>query len=420
MSNNMNQEKERIKELEKKADELQQQQKLGDTLNVLEEVLNMKREVYGEDSEQYQKTSEKLCEICNIIAMICLNKDKNDSCYDFLKKAEILCQGSALYKAITYNNMAQYCKKTNKIKAGIIYLQKAQEIQLKQGNPVLLADTHLNLCALLSNVDRHNEALEHILIAVVLLQDEYNSYLLKKVQANKQNQEGQESAQEVSDDLFTKLSIAYHNMGVEFEFLKRYEESLQTYEKAVNFAKTNLGPEHELCKQFTQVFQSAQQSIADIKHKEINRKKPSNLKLSQLNTAYNTSQENYYPTTTKKQNTSRQGAQNVFSQTSKAGSQTHYGFGSQNMKNKRQDSQTELLNNKIKNSQATTLPQINQSRQAQKQDNSQHENKQAYSQHQSMNSIKNESLNQNHNQSNQEKKEEEQVINSNSQNQEIK
>jgi hypothetical protein len=56
-------------------------------------------------------------------------------------------------------------------------LQKAQEIQLKQGNTVLLADTHLNLCAMLSSQERHQEALEHILIAVVLLQDEYAGLL---------------------------------------------------------------------------------------------------------------------------------------------------------------------------------------------------------------------------------------------------
>jgi len=47
---------------------------------------------------------------------------------------------------------------------------------------VLLADTHLNLCALLSQQERHQEALEHILIAVVLLQDEYAAVLQKKIQ----------------------------------------------------------------------------------------------------------------------------------------------------------------------------------------------------------------------------------------------
>ena len=37
------------------------------------------------------------------------------------------------------------------------------------------------------------------------------------------------------------LAIAYHNMAVELEYLKRLEESIATYEKACNFAKKHLG-----------------------------------------------------------------------------------------------------------------------------------------------------------------------------------
>ena len=37
------------------------------------------------------------------------------------------------------------------------------------------------------------------------------------------------------------LAIAYHNTAVELEFMKRYEESVATYEKAAKFAKKHLG-----------------------------------------------------------------------------------------------------------------------------------------------------------------------------------
>ncbi len=33
------------------------------------------------------------------------------------------------------------------------------------------------------------------------------------------------------------LSIAYHNMGVELEYLKRFDEAIRTYRKAVLFAE---------------------------------------------------------------------------------------------------------------------------------------------------------------------------------------
>ena len=36
------------------------------------------------------------------------------------------------------------------------------------------------------------------------------------------------------------LAIAYHNLGVELEFLKRFDEAIFTYKKAINFATKNL------------------------------------------------------------------------------------------------------------------------------------------------------------------------------------
>jgi len=37
------------------------------------------------------------------------------------------------------------------------------------------------------------------------------------------------------------LAIAYHNLGVEYEYLKQFDEAIGTYKKAVIFAKTHLG-----------------------------------------------------------------------------------------------------------------------------------------------------------------------------------
>jgi hypothetical protein len=39
------------------------------------------------------------------------------------------------------------------------------------------------------------------------------------------------------------LAIAYHNMGVEQEFLRSYPAAILSYKKAVNFAEKHLGPE---------------------------------------------------------------------------------------------------------------------------------------------------------------------------------
>jgi tetratricopeptide (TPR) repeat protein len=49
-----------------------------------------------------------------------------------------------------------------------------------------------------------------------------------------------------TEDRVAVLSIAYHNLGVELEYLKRFEEAIQTYQKAVRFASQHLAPNHQL------------------------------------------------------------------------------------------------------------------------------------------------------------------------------
>lgn len=50
----------------------------------------------------------------------------------------------------------------------------------------------------------------------------------------------------ITDDRLAVLAIAYHNLGVEFEHMKRYEEAIKIYKKSLNFARDNLGPGHSL------------------------------------------------------------------------------------------------------------------------------------------------------------------------------
>ncbi|CAN0082138.1 unnamed protein product, partial [Hapterophycus canaliculatus] len=45
-------------------------------------------------------------------------------------------------------------------------------------------------------------------------------------------------------DRVAVLAIAYHNMGVEQEFLKKFEHSLQSYRKGVEVAQKYLGGNH--------------------------------------------------------------------------------------------------------------------------------------------------------------------------------
>ena len=44
----------------------------------------------------------------------------------------------------------------------------------------------------------------------------------------------------LTDERLSVLAISYHNLAAEYEHLKRYDESILIYQKAVNFASENL------------------------------------------------------------------------------------------------------------------------------------------------------------------------------------
>lgn len=112
--------------------------------------------------------------------------------------------------------MACFYRKTNKLKLALGFLQQALNIEVQLENPQSLADTHLNMCAVLSQLNRHKEALQHVLISIVLLQDEFLN--AKNEKSTKRKEENQKNTLE---DRVSVLSIAYHNLGVELEYLKR-------------------------------------------------------------------------------------------------------------------------------------------------------------------------------------------------------
>ena len=118
--------------------------------------MGLKRSTFGENHEEFHRSSHKLCEICNLISMIFLQKEKYDLCQVFLKKAEALALHSHYHKAVTYNNMACYYRRINKFRLALTYLQNALALELKLDQSMTIADTHLNLCAVLSQLNRHS------------------------------------------------------------------------------------------------------------------------------------------------------------------------------------------------------------------------------------------------------------------------
>lgn len=69
------------------------------------------------------------------------------------------------------------------------------------------------------------------MLSIILLQDEFLSALLPKLKSLDEEEDL------INDERMAVLAIAYHNLGVEFEHLKRFEEALKIYRKALGFSK---------------------------------------------------------------------------------------------------------------------------------------------------------------------------------------
>jgi hypothetical protein len=81
---------------------------------------------------------------------------------------------------------------------------------LKISNP---CEIHLNICAILSQMGKHELALHHAMKALLLIQDE----LIARTNEDSGHKEGEAPH---NDDRFTVMVIALHNIAVEHEYLK--------------------------------------------------------------------------------------------------------------------------------------------------------------------------------------------------------
>lgn len=70
-------------------------------------------------------------------------------------------------KALTYNNLGCYYKRINKLNVSLRYMTQALSVETKSKQPKShIASTKLNICAILSSLDKHKEAIKYAVSAV--------------------------------------------------------------------------------------------------------------------------------------------------------------------------------------------------------------------------------------------------------------
>lgn len=248
-----------LQRLDETSAQLQKQGNYLEALECMERGLVLRQHFFGSDSEEVWKACKTVGEMCNLLAMTYLQQEDFNMVLELLKKAEILTERDAAGRAATYNNLACYYRRQGKLHAALQYLQKALKIESKLSKVQNPADTHINACAVLSQLGRHQTALEHAQNALILLQEELLS------------PPGVIGSSAPAADRIAVLAIAYHNIGVEQEFLKRFEHSILSYKKGVEVAERYLGPKHAICITLNNSLISAKKSAATAAFKTINK-----------------------------------------------------------------------------------------------------------------------------------------------------
>lgn len=253
-------EEHRLVELErndKEAHALQEADEYNKALETMEVSLHLRKELFGDESCQFWDACPVVGQLCNTMAMTHLQQEDLDGCLELLRKAEILTERSDLHKAVTFNNLACYYRHRGQLRHALKYLHRALKIEGKLQLTQNEADTHLNLCAILSELEQHRSALDHARSALILLQE---NLLSGAIGGNPRHSPPDivngDIRYTVAPDQRVRppvqsiavLGVAYYNAGVELEFLGQTEQSRSSYRKGLDVGATRLGPNHFIMK----------------------------------------------------------------------------------------------------------------------------------------------------------------------------
>jgi tetratricopeptide (TPR) repeat protein len=227
-----------IAENAEQADKARQNQDNQQLLAHLERGLYLRRKLYPEASPEVAEACHWLNEICNVVGTSMLSEGRLKGAHDLLKRAEQVGDRNQRDKAITWNNLACYYRRTGKLRSAATLLERALEIE-EYAEPAAAAQTHLNLCATMSQLNRHADALYHAQSAMIRMYELLSPDMI----AGKFNST---PLKEEKFELVTVLCIAYHNTAVEHEYLKNYDGAICAYSQGVRWAEQFLGTDHQL------------------------------------------------------------------------------------------------------------------------------------------------------------------------------
>lgn len=146
-------------------------------------------------------------------------------------------------RAITLNNLGCFYKRTGKPNVALSYLKEALDKETNANADLTnLAGTNLNICAIYSELGRHETALGYALRALHIMRDSYLP----------------------SSNLTTTMVIGYHNAGAEYEYLNQRNEAIESYTTGYLLSRDELGEEHPLTNSLRTSLEEASDKLGKI------------------------------------------------------------------------------------------------------------------------------------------------------------
>lgn len=182
-----------------------------------------------------QSALQELILTCNQDGMDALRAGKQDQAFEQFKYAEAMLLASQddnnmSLLSVTCNNLGCYYKKVGKFHGALSYLRRALKMEVElDTDMVTVAGTHLNLCAVLSKLEKHEKAVQHALCALELMSNRITF-----------------AEHEVTTDDHVVLAIAYHNVAMEREFLQQWDQAATCFQTGYQASRRLLGEHHPL------------------------------------------------------------------------------------------------------------------------------------------------------------------------------
>lgn len=225
--------------------------------------------------------------------------------YQLLKEAEniLLNLGNGMLTVhqrnklacLTLNNLGCFFQKLGFSKVALQHFNSVAKLEnLLQADCLSKVSTMLNICANLSNLKRHSEALNYAKKSLAFLEHEMNEFKNKLTQGSGSMPPERKMSRKQAEFLKKKnlnanmpfnfwisMQISLYNQGVELEHLMRYPEAIESIEQAIEISEIQLNNTD------SEFYRTMDNSIREIKTKHnnatmfstIRRKKRDNLNI---------------------------------------------------------------------------------------------------------------------------------------------